>query len=86
MPHEPAGPAGRSSPGDVQLSAMVPSYVRRAVRLRAEQEGMTVRCLLLRLIREAGIVEIDDRECVDRRTTPGRDAPSDFGTEGTSAP
>ena len=86
MPHERAGPAGRSSLGDVQLSAMVPSYVRRAVRLRAEQEGMTVRCLLLRLIRDSGIVEIDDRECVDRRTTPGRDAPSDLGPEGASAP
>ncbi|AWK88625.1 hypothetical protein [Azospirillum thermophilum] len=52
---------------DVQLSAMVSNHVRRAVRLRAALEGITVRCLLLRLIRQAGIAEIDEGELVDRR-------------------
>ena len=55
---------------DVQLSAMVPCSVRRAVRRRAEDEGTTVRTILLRILKEAGLAELDDAEIVDRRTTP----------------
>jgi hypothetical protein len=56
---------------DVQLSAMVPRSVRRAVRRRAEDEGTTVRTILLRILKEAGLAEVDDAEIVDRRTIPG---------------
>ena len=56
---------------DVQLSAMVPRSVWRAVRRRAEDEGTTVRTILLRILKEAGLAEVDDAEIVDRRTTPG---------------
>jgi hypothetical protein len=49
---------------------MVPRSVRRAVRRRAEDEGTTVRTILLRILKEAGLAEVDDAEIVDRRTTP----------------
>jgi hypothetical protein len=52
---------------EVQLAAMVPAVVRRAVRRRAEAEGTTVRTILLRALKAAGIVEIDDDELTDRR-------------------
>jgi hypothetical protein len=60
----------RARDPDVQLSAMVPRSVRRAVRRRAEDEGTTVRTILLRVLKEAGLAEVDDGEIVDRRTTP----------------
>ena len=52
-----------------------PRSVRRAVRRRAEDEGTTVRTILLRILKEAGLAEVDDAEIVDRRTTPGRASP-----------
>jgi hypothetical protein len=61
----------RTRDPDVQLSAMVPRSVRRAVRRRAEDEGTTVRSILLRVLKEAGLAEVDDAEIVDRRTPPG---------------
>jgi hypothetical protein len=51
----------------VQLAAMVPESVRRAVRRRAEDEGTTVRTILLRALKRAGIVEIGEDELTDRR-------------------
>ena len=39
---------------------------------RAEDEGTTVRTILLRILKEAGLAELDDAEIVDRRTTPER--------------
>jgi hypothetical protein len=65
----------RACDPDVQLSAMVPRSVRRAVRRRAEDEGTTVRTILLRVLKEAGLAELDDAEIVDRRTTPGMRLP-----------
>jgi hypothetical protein len=65
----------RACDPDVQLSAMVPRSVRRAVRRRAEDEGTTVRTILLRVLKEAGLAELDDAELVDRRTTPGMRLP-----------
>jgi len=66
---------------EVQLSAMVPRRVRRAVRLYAEQQGVTVRTVLLGLIRDAGIVDVSDAELVDRRSVAGalKAAPSTVG-------
>ena len=54
---------------------MVPRSVRRAVRRRAEDEGTTVRTILLRILKEAGLAELDDAEIVDRRTTPATRLP-----------
>ena len=65
----------RACDPDVQLSAMVPRSVRRAVRRRAEDEGTTVRTILLRVLKEAGLAELDDAEIVDRRTIPGMRLP-----------
>ena len=65
----------RACDPDVQLSAMVPRSVRRAVRRRAEDEGTTVRTVLLRVLKEAGLAELDDAELVDRRTTPAMRLP-----------
>jgi hypothetical protein len=65
----------RACDPDVQLSAMVPRSVRRAVRRRAEDEGTTVRTVLLRVLKEAGLAELEDAELVDRRTTPAMRLP-----------
>jgi hypothetical protein len=56
---------------DVQLAAMVPQSVKRAVRRRAEEEGTTVRSVLLRALKLAGIAEVDDAEIADRRVAAG---------------
>ncbi|HYG87535.1 MAG TPA: hypothetical protein VD978_14845 [Azospirillum sp.] len=56
---------------DVQLAAMVPQSVKRAVRRRAEEEGTTVRSVLLRAIKLAGIADVDDTEIADRRVAAG---------------
>ena len=56
---------------DVQLAAMVPQSVKRAVRRRAEEEGTTVRSILLRALKLAGIADVDDSEIADRRVAAG---------------
>ncbi|HEY0835890.1 MAG TPA: hypothetical protein VGE72_18445 [Azospirillum sp.] len=56
---------------DVQLAAMVPVSVKRAVRRRAEEEGTTVRSILLRAIKAAGIAEVNETEIADRRVAAG---------------
>jgi hypothetical protein len=56
---------------DVQLAAMVPVSVKRAVRRRAEEEGTTVRSILLRALKAAGIAEVDEAEIADRRVAAG---------------
>lgn len=66
----PAADAAGREP-DVQLAAMVPQSVKRAVRRRAEQEGTTVRSVLLRALKLAGIAEVDDAEIADRRIAAG---------------
>ena len=69
----PAAAAGRGPvrEPDVQLAAMVPQSVKRAVRRRAEEEGTTVRSVLLRALKLAGIAEVDDAEIADRRVAAG---------------
>ena len=76
LPNEVA-PASQDRAGDpdVQLSAMVPRSVRRAVRRRAEDEGTTVRTILLRILKEAGLAELDDAELIDRRSSPAMRLP-----------
>jgi hypothetical protein len=64
------GSAERREP-DVQLAAMVPQSVKRAVRRRAEEEGTTVRSILLRALKLAGIAEVDEAEIADRRIAAG---------------
>ncbi|ALJ35130.1 hypothetical protein D9623_07715 [Azospirillum brasilense] len=56
---------------DVQLAAMVPQSVKRAVRRRAEEEGTTVRSVLLRALKHAGIAEVEESEIADRRIAAG---------------
>lgn len=65
----PSHDAGREP--DVQLAAMVPQSVKRAVRRRAEEEGTTVRSVLLRALKLACIAEVDDAEIADRRVAAG---------------
>jgi hypothetical protein len=65
----------RSSPTDgrtpanreVQLAIMVPAHLKRTIRHRAESEGLTLRGLLLRALKQAGIIDIDETDLVDRR-------------------
>lgn len=56
---------------DVQLAAMVPQSVKRAVRRRAEEEGTTVRSIVLRALKHAGFAEVDETEIADRRIAAG---------------
>jgi hypothetical protein len=57
----------RQEEREQQLAVMVPAEVKAAVRRRAHEEGITVRALLLRLIREAGIASVADSDLADRR-------------------
>jgi hypothetical protein len=64
-----ADPLGESSAArsDVQLCVTLPASVREAIRAAAKREGITVRTLLLRALRDAGIPGIADAELTDRR-------------------
>ncbi|TWA89974.1 hypothetical protein FBY14_105278 [Azospirillum brasilense] len=66
----PPSPSAAREP-DVQLAAMVPQSVKRAVRRRAEEEGTTVRSVLLRALKHAGIAEVEEAEIADRRIAAG---------------
>ncbi|MGQ9367291.1 hypothetical protein [Azospirillum sp. ST 5-10] len=70
-----ADPAVQTAAGlrepDVQLAAMVPRSVKRAVRRRAEEEGTTVRSVVLQALKLAGVADVDDAEIADRRIAAG---------------
>lgn len=57
------------SRSEVQLCITVPRAVREAIREAAKRERVTVRTLVLRSLRDAGLVEIGDGELTDRRAT-----------------
>lgn len=63
----PPPAALNSADREVQLAIMVPPHLKRAIRRRAESEGVTLRGLLLRALKQAGIVDVDEMELVDRR-------------------
>ncbi|HEV7371830.1 hypothetical protein [Arenibaculum sp.] len=63
----PQPAALNSADREVQLAIMVPPNLKRAIRRRAESEGVTLRGLLLRALKQAGIVDVDEMELVDRR-------------------
>lgn len=52
---------------EVALQIEVPEQVRAALRVRAAQDGTTMRTCVLRALKEYGI-EVDDAALVDRRT------------------
>ena len=54
----------------MQLSVVVPRQVRQALLQYAAGQGTTVRSVILRLLKDAGIVEVSDAELIDRRSTP----------------
>ena len=51
---------------DVAMQIEVPEAVRMALRVRAAQDGTTMRTCVLRALKEYGI-EVDDAMLVDRR-------------------
>ena len=55
---------------DVALQIEVPERVRTSLRVRAAQDGETIRMCVLRALRAYGI-EVEDQDLVDRR---GRDS------------
>ncbi|WP_454018244.1 hypothetical protein [Azospirillum sp. Marseille-Q6669] len=71
MPDEADQAPSAAREPDVQLAAMVPQSVKRAVRRRAEEEGTTVRSVLLRALKHAGIAEVEESEIADRRIAAG---------------
>lgn len=54
---------------DVALQIEVPERVRTSLRVRAAQDGETIRMCVLRALRAYGI-DVDEEDLVDRR---GRD-------------
>lgn len=64
-----SGPSGAppAARAEVQLCVTLPAPVRAAIRAAAKHEGITVRTLLLRALRDAGIPGIADTELTDRR-------------------
>lgn len=67
----PAGP-GAGDAGDeayMTVSFLMPRRLHRSVKVRAAQEGTTVRGMVMRALRAHGF-EVPDDELVDRR--PGR--------------
>ena len=70
QPEDPPHPAPLKIPlrePQVQLAIMVPLSVKRAVRRTADLEGVTVRGLILQMLKRAGIAEIEDAEIADQR-------------------
>ncbi len=55
---------------DVALQIEVPERVRTSLRVRAAQDGETIRMSVLRALRAYGI-DVEDEDLVDRR---GRDS------------
>lgn len=51
---------------DVSLQVMVPTRIKREVSLRAAQEGMTQRTIILHALKAIGFMVKDDELC-DRR-------------------
>lgn len=68
----PKAPTAAARPvEDDRLSVMLPAAVVRAVKLRALDEGLTVRAVVLRALRADGI-EVPADEIVDRRVEANR--------------
>jgi predicted HicB family RNase H-like nuclease len=51
---------------DVTLQVEVPANVKRQLLLKAAQEGVTMRTLVLKALREQGI-QVADSDILDRR-------------------
>ncbi len=58
--------AAAASPAERQLHATVPACVERALKIRAAEEGTTIRTLVLRGLQAIGI-EVPPDEIGDRR-------------------
>jgi hypothetical protein len=56
---------------DAQLTVVIPRRVRQALLQHAVGQGTTARSVVLRLIRDAGIAEVDEADLVDRRASVG---------------
>jgi hypothetical protein len=48
---------------------MVPPEIRKQLRSAAKQQETTVRTVVLRALRDAGLIDMPDPEITDRRTT-----------------
>ncbi|MCK9189645.1 hypothetical protein [Acidithiobacillus sp.] len=53
---------------DVSLQVMVPVHIKREVSLRAAQEGMTQRTIILSALKAIGFAVKDDGLCDKRKT------------------
>lgn len=63
-----AGMDSTATPGkDVSLQVMVPLRIKREVSLRAAQEGVTQRTVILRALQASGFVVEDDELCDKRK-------------------
>ncbi|HYE49348.1 MAG TPA: hypothetical protein VEB20_07155 [Azospirillaceae bacterium] len=58
--------------GEAQLAVMVPASVKRAVLRAAMEQETTIRTIVLRALKAAGVVELPELEMTDRRATVAR--------------
>ncbi len=52
---------------EVQLCITVPAHVREVVRAVAKRDNCTVRTVILRALRDAGLIEIAEDKLADQR-------------------
>ncbi|HYG88034.1 MAG TPA: hypothetical protein VD978_17425 [Azospirillum sp.] len=51
------------------MTVVLPRRVRQALLLHATAQGTTARSVVLRLLRDAGIADVDEADLIDRRST-----------------
>lgn len=72
MARRPAGRgAGQGGEIDAQLSVMLPAAIVRAVKIRAAENGETLRATVLRALKADGF-KVPDALIVDRRAEANR--------------
>lgn len=62
---------GQGREPDAQLSVVLPASIVRAVKIRAAENGETLRAVVLRALKADGF-KVPDREIADRRAEANR--------------
>jgi hypothetical protein len=71
MVRRPRPDGGRPEREEEQLSVVLPADIVRAVKIRAAENGETLRAVVLRALKADGF-KVPDREIADRRAEANR--------------
>ena len=71
MVRRPSPARGGPEREEAQLSVVLPADIVRAVKIRAAENGETLRAVVLRALKADGF-KVPDREITDRRTEANR--------------